>query len=112
MGRISRHSGRRAGESLGAQPVLVLLAVAFGAAAVYLLALVVGTPPNNWDSLSYHLTRAALWRQEGAVGAIEDAYDDRLQSNPPNAEIVLTFLLEVARHERAAGLSQFAAWLT
>ena len=92
-------------------PVLLVLAVTTGLALIYVVALIVGTPPNNYDSLTYHLTRAAFWSQGDSVGYIADAYDERLNTHPPNAEIALTFVLEVGRHERIAGFVQFTAAL-
>ena len=97
--------------ALGRDRLLLVLTVAAGLALVYVLALIVGTPPNSHDSLTYHLTRAAFWRQEGGVGYVTDAYDERLNVNPPNAEIVVTFLLEIGRNERLAGFVQFTASL-
>ena len=53
----------RAGER---GPVLVLaIAVALGLG--YVIALIVGTPPNGWDPLNYHLARSAFWLQSGGV---------------------------------------------
>jgi len=50
----------RAALSLGRHgPVVVLAAVTFLALA-YVVALIVGTPPNGWDPLNYHLARAAF----------------------------------------------------
>lgn len=92
-------------------PILLVLAVATGLALLYVLALIVGTPPNNHDSFTYHLTRAAFWSQADGVGNIADAYDERLNAHPPTAEIALTFVLELGRHERLAGFIQFAAAL-
>ncbi len=92
-------------------PILLALAVATGLALAYAFALVVGTPPSNWDSLVYHLPRAAFWSQGDSVGYVAHAYDERLNVNPPNGEIALTFLLEVGRNERVTGFVQFAAVL-
>jgi hypothetical protein len=89
-------------------PVVVLVA-AVTLAFSYVVALVVGTPPNNWDSLTYHLARAAFWRQHEAVGYIADAYDERLNANPPNGEIALTFFLELTRNEQWSGFVQLTA---
>jgi hypothetical protein len=97
--------------SLVRTPVLLVLAVVVGLALAYVVALVVGTPPNTWDSLTYHLARAALWRQDGGVGDIASSYDQRLDYAPPNGEIALTFVLELTRHERMAGFVQLAAAL-
>lgn len=93
------------------RPVLLALGTAVGLACVYAVTLIVATPPVTWDSLRYHLMRAAMWRQDGAVGYVADTYDDRLNANPPNGEIALTFALELTRHERFAGFVQLFAWL-
>jgi hypothetical protein len=92
-------------------PPLAALALVVGLALAYVVALVVATAPNTWDSLVYHLTRAALWRQDGAIGYVEEPFDDRLNANPPNAEIALTFVLELTRDERFAGFVQLFAAL-
>ena len=90
---------------------VIALLVAVGLAAAYVVVLALATPPVTWDSLRYHLTRAALWRQDGAVGYIADAYDTRLNANPPNAEVLQTFVLELARDETLTAFVQFSAWL-
>lgn len=91
-------------------PVL-FLAIVVALALAYVVALIVGTAPNGWDPLNYHLARAAFWAQSGHVGYIPDAYDQRLNFNPPHAEIGLAFVLSVTRHETLAGLVQFFAAL-
>jgi hypothetical protein len=96
---------------LRAAPVAVL-AVAVAIAFAYTLALVLGTAPNGWDPLNYHLARAAFWLQSQHIGYIADAYDQRLNFNPPNGEIGIAFALGITRNERAAGLVQFFAFLS
>ena len=96
---------------LARAPPLLALAIATGLALAYAFALVVGSPPSNWDSLAYHLARAAFWSQGDGIGYVAHAYDERLNVNPPNGEIALTFLLEVGRNERLTGFVQFAALL-
>jgi hypothetical protein len=90
---------------------LRVLAAAVALALAYVLALIVATPPNGWDPLNYHLARAAFWLQAGHVGYIHDAYDERLNFNPPNGEIGLSFAMGVARNETAAGFVQLFAAL-
>jgi hypothetical protein len=90
-------------------PVLLVLGAATSLAFAYVLALLVGTPPTSWDSMTYHLARAAFWSQNDGVGIIENAYDGRLNAHPPNSEIALTFVLEVGQNERLAGFLQLAA---
>jgi hypothetical protein len=97
--RPRRTGARRA--PLLALAVVVLLALS------YVVALIVGTPPNGWDPLNYHLARAAFWLQDERVGYIEAAYDQRLNFNPPDGEIALAYVLGLTRHETLAGLVQF-----
>jgi hypothetical protein len=91
-------------------PVLVL-AVAVALGLGYVIALIVGTPPNGWDPLNYHLARSAFWLQSGGVGYIHDAYDQRLNFNPPNGEIGFAFVLGVTREENFVGFVQLFAAL-
>jgi len=91
--------------------VLVVLAAVAALALAYVFALIVGTPPNGWDPLNYHLARAAFWMQAHHIGYIANAYDQRLNFNPPNAEIGISTALALTRNERAAGFVQFFALL-
>jgi hypothetical protein len=92
-------------------PTMLVLALVVGLALAYVVALIFGTPPNGWDPLNYHLARAAFWLQSGRIGYIDAAYDERLNFNPPNAEIGMAFALAVTRNEVSVGLVQFFATL-
>jgi hypothetical protein len=94
----------------GAAPV-VLLATVLAIGLAYVVALIVGTPPNGWDPLNYHLPRAAFWLQSHRISYIEPTYDERLNFNPPNGEIGLAFVLGVTRNEKLVGFVQFFAAL-
>jgi hypothetical protein len=84
----------------------LLLAVA--ASSLYELVLVLGAPPNNWDSLTYHLTRAADWAQHGGVHWIANAPTDRINEFQPLAEQqVLLFFVTSGR----AALLALPQWL-
>jgi len=98
------------GAKLRSSRCVVVLGVVAIASLGYALALVVGTAPNGWDQLNYHLARAAFWLQYG-VGYIGSAYDERLNIYPPNGEIPFSFLMGVVGNERAAALAQLAAAL-
>ena len=91
-------------------PVL-LLASAVVLGLGYVIALIVGTPPNGWDPMNYHLARSAFWLQSHGVGYIHDAYDQRLNFNPPNGEIGFAFLLGITRDENLVGFVQLFAAL-
>jgi hypothetical protein len=91
-------------------PLLLVAACAAGSLA-YVLALIVGTPPNGWDQLNYHLPRAAFWVQADGVGYLDHAYDERINFFPPNGEIPIAFVLGVTRTEELGALVQLAAAL-
>ena len=90
-------------------PVLAVLAVAVACGLGYVAALVVGTAPNDYDVLWYHLARAAFWKQQHAVSYITGASDYRLNAFPPNAEIADTFTMVLGRSERFTGFVQLAS---
>jgi hypothetical protein len=92
-------------------PPLAILAVVAAAAIVYAIVLGTATPQNEWDALSYHLARAALWAQQGFVGYIPDAYDVRINGNPPDAEIGLLAALLLGGDERFTWIPQLTAAL-
>jgi len=104
---VPRHPFKGAPE----RGALFVLATAVVLGLGYVVALIAGTPPNGWDPTNYHLARAAFWLQSGGVGYIADAYDQRLNFNPPNGEIGLAFVLGITREENLVGLVQFFAAL-
>ena len=90
---------------------VVLLAIAVVLGLGYVIALIVGTPPNGWDPLNYHLARSAFWLQADGVSYIRDAYDQRLNFNPPNGEMGFAVVLGITRDENLVGFVQFFAAL-
>ncbi|HXF97692.1 MAG TPA: hypothetical protein VNJ46_03650 [Gaiellaceae bacterium] len=93
-------AGDRVVASLGA---LVALAYA------YLVAGTLTVPQSAWDALLYHLPRAALWRQQQAVGYVDGAVDERIGAMPPVAEIEALASMLLAGSDRYVGLVQIAA---
>jgi len=69
---------RRPETALFAAAVLVLLG--------YELLLGLAVPPANWDSLTYHLARAAAWAQHGGYFWVPNAPTDRINEFQPLAE--------------------------
>ena len=88
--------------------VLAALLVGVVVAYAYAFALAVGTAANDGDPLVY-ITPAALWRQNGGVGALDTAYDARLDIHPPNAEIGQLATIVISGTDRFAALRQFVA---
>ena len=90
--------------------MLSLLAAAVALGLIYELFLVVATPPNNWDSMHYHLARVAAWHARGHLGyfpthnPIENAY-------PPNAELLVLWTVTFLGRDLLAALPQLLASL-
>jgi hypothetical protein len=82
-----------------------------GVAVLFAYELVLGlsVPPNNADSLAYHLTKAAAWAQHGGVYWIPNAPSVRVDEFQPLAEQQLLFLLVAAGGGRLIALPQLLA---
>ncbi len=96
--------------SIRAQPELVVLAAVVLGAIGYQAFLAVATPPNNYDSLTYHLTRAVAWLQQGHVGYF-DAATARANAFPPDGEIGILYTLALVGRDTFAALPQLVAEL-
>ena len=100
-----------AGREALLDPLVAILGVAVLCAFGYVAALIVGTAPNDYDALWYHLARAAFWKQQHAVAYIAGANDARLNGFPPNAEIADSFTMILGRTDRFVGFVQLSALL-
>jgi hypothetical protein len=92
-------------------PAVLVLLVAVAASVLYELVLVLGAPPNNWDSLVYHLTRAADWAQHGGVYWIPNAPTDRINEFQPLAEQQVLLLFVTSGRAALFALPQWLASL-
>ena len=91
-------------------PVTVLFVVV----VVVLLgyeAVLAAAPPNNMDSLTYHLTRAAAWAQHGGIYWIANAPEVELNAYQPFAELEHFFLMVATGGGRLYALPQYLAEL-
>jgi hypothetical protein len=89
-------------------------ALALAAAAVllaYELVLGLTVPPDNWDAVSYHLTRVAAWLHHGGVYWVPNAPTDRINEFQPLAEQQLLYLFAATGSGRLYALPQFLAEL-
>lgn len=91
------------------EPAFALLAGTVMIVHAYLVVLALATPQNEEDALVYHLTRAALWRQDGAIGIVGTELEPRLDGNPIFAETLQTWLLTLAGSERFVWLMGYLA---
>lgn len=80
--------------------------VLFIFAAVGLIAVV--APPNNWDSMTYHMSRVAHWMQNRSVEHYPTSYVPQLY-HPPGAEFAIMHFQILTGGDRFANLVQ---WLS
>jgi hypothetical protein len=75
-----------------ADPLTAAFVAVVAAGLAYELVLALTVPPNNWDSLTYHLTRVAGWHQAHGVHWIANAPTGRINEFQPLAEQLILFL--------------------
>lgn len=90
-------------------PVLAALCLAVGVAVCYQAFLAVGTPPNNDDSMSQHLSRAAAWLQHRGVYWIPHPHTQRENEWLPNGELQLLYTFAFLHRDTVAALVQLVA---
>jgi hypothetical protein len=90
-------------------PAVGLLFVAVAGAYAVGFLLVLFLPPNNWDSMTYHLSRVGYWLQQRAfyppwnpVHVIQTIY-------PVNAELLLLWIVLFTGSDAGTGLIQWSA---
>ena len=91
-------------------PVIAALAIVNGLALGLQFVMAVTVAPNNWDSLSYHLSRAAYWLQFHKIGYFPGGTRFQLPP-PPAAEILDAWTLSLSHGDHFAALVQWAALL-
>ncbi|MEZ2321135.1 MAG: ArnT family glycosyltransferase [Microcoleus sp.] len=66
------------------------------------------SPPNNWDSMTYHMSRVVHWMQNGSVEHYPTSYVPQLY-HPPGAEFAIMHFQILSGGDRFANLIQ---WLS
>lgn len=97
-------------EALRDRAVAVLAAVAVLTHG-YALVVALTVPQSLPDTMLYHLPRAALWKQQHAVGHIPNAPDSRIDVFSPVAEIQASVSMILSRGDRYVALVQLLALL-
>ena len=67
-------------------------------------------PPNNWDSMTYHMARVAHWIQNGSVGYYETAID-RQNIMGPGAEYIIIFFQVLTHSDIFANVVQLSSFI-
>jgi hypothetical protein len=92
----------------------VLLVLGLGALCVlgYSAALAFLTAPTEHDALTYHLIRAALWKQEHGIGWIEVPVDLRANASPIVAEVGVAATMILGGGDRFVAVPQLSGLVT
>ena len=90
-------------------PILAALGLIVGGAIAYQLFVAIAIPPNNWDSMSYHLPRAAEWLQRARVEYVPHAPTERINALQPGGELEILWTLAFLGRDAAAALPQWFA---
>ncbi|MEH1794891.1 ArnT family glycosyltransferase [Nostoc sp.] len=67
----------------------LLFGIGFVVATVGLIAII--APPNNWDSMDYHMSRVAHWIQNHSIAHYPTNYTPQLYQNPWSEFVILHF---------------------
>jgi 4-amino-4-deoxy-L-arabinose transferase-like glycosyltransferase len=67
-------------------------------------------PPNDWDAMTYHLARAAYWRQWHTLAHFNTNSDQQV-AFPGNVETLFTVVLVLTHTARTVYLVQISAYL-
>lgn len=97
-------------KELKKHPAILILGTAvliFLATSIFLVLLV---PPNNWDSMTYHLSRIGFWLQNGSLDFFQ-TYNPRQNYMPPNAEILMMWQIAFIKSDVFAGFVQWISYL-
>ncbi|MEH2197041.1 ArnT family glycosyltransferase [Nostoc sp.] len=70
-------------------PINLLFGIGFVVATVGLIAII--APPNNWDSMDYHMSRVAHWIQNHSIAHYPTNYTPQLYQNPWSEFVILHF---------------------
>ena len=94
--------------SVASLPLSLLLPMGFIVSVTGLIAIV--APPNNWDSMTYHMGRVTHWVQNHSVQHYPTNIDRQLYS-PPWAEFAITHLYVLNGGDRLANAVQWLSML-
>ena len=92
-------------------PLCAVLAVAVLLAFGYAVALGLATPQNDFDTVFDHLWRAALWRENQAVGYPDYDRAPYINAYPPHGEMGVLATMVLGGSDRYAALVQAAAFV-
>jgi Dolichyl-phosphate-mannose-protein mannosyltransferase len=90
-------------------PLLATLLLVVVLALTFEATLAVTVAPNEYDTLGYHLPRAAFWLQYHSALQFNPGEVGEEQVAPPNAELLIAWTMALSRSDRFAQLVQWLA---
>jgi hypothetical protein len=94
-----------------ADPFTAVFVAAIAVLLAYELVLALTAPANNWDSLTYHLSRVVAWKQHGGVYRIPNAPTPRMNEYQPLAEQQILYYFVAVGSGALFALPQYVAQL-
>jgi 4-amino-4-deoxy-L-arabinose transferase-like glycosyltransferase len=91
-----------------AHPLVALVLTTAGLALAIQAAMGIAVAPSTWDSMTYHLSRAAYWLQQHSAEHFPGGSLRQLGS-PPNAEIIQAWTMAITGTDRFVALVQWLA---
>ena len=88
----------------------ILIIATIGVILVTTLVIAILAPPNNYDSMTYHMARVSHWIQNQNVSYYSTAID-RQNHSAPLAEFLILQLQIICRSDRFANLVQWSAFV-
>lgn len=98
-----------AAREVAADPVTCVFLAVVGVLLAYELLLVLTAPANNWDALTYHLSRAVAWMQHGGIYRIPNASTPRMNDYQPLAEQQILYFFVATKSGALSALPQYLA---
>jgi hypothetical protein len=101
---------KRFGSGIWEEPLELLCAAAIATSLGLTFVCAVLAPPNNWDSMTYHMARVAAWVQNESVRFFPTAIA-RQNYQPPLAEFAILHLQLLSGSDRLSNLVQWSCFV-
>ncbi len=106
--RFEKERGAEEAARPGKAEIFAIACVALIAAATLVIALF--SPPNNWDSMTYHMSRVMHWVQNQSISHYPTHVLRQIHLNP-GAELVIAHIMALGGGDSLANLVQWGAML-
>jgi 4-amino-4-deoxy-L-arabinose transferase-like glycosyltransferase len=108
-GEVKKDSSSSPGRYVIPKGILMVFFIIILISALVNLFLCLYVPPNNVDSMTYHMSRVGYWHQ---YGSLHHYYTHKWTQNvlPPNAEILILWTVTFLKSDLLANMIQWIAY--